>query len=337
MLGEKNLSQPNRRRRHLDQFVILDVLKRLLERHPPRWLEENVAVATAGSHVGELLLLRGIDRHVVAAGVLAADHPLVDLVAGLDEEICPLLKTVEPEGHRLAGHHRHEHAIGPTGHLPFHLPPGLEAMVHDGGALGCVEHPRPQPDQTAGWDRERGVGKLAPRTHVLELAPAGTGELHNRPQLVVRHLNHERLEGLERRALLLPQDHPGLAHGDLEPLPPHGLDQNRKVEQATARNGKLLGARNRLNPQGNILFQLLVQPIAEVAGGQELARPADQRRGVDAKHHRKGRLVHRESGQRSGVGGVADGVADLDVFDPAHCGDVAGGGLLNIHSAKLVE
>ena len=56
-----------------------------------------------GAHVGELLFLGRIDVHVVGAAVLADDHALVDLVAGRDEQLGPLLQAVQAEGHRPAG------------------------------------------------------------------------------------------------------------------------------------------------------------------------------------------------------------------------------------------
>ena len=55
-----------------------------------------------GPHVGELLLLARVDDHVVAAGVFGDDHPLVDVVAGLDEHGAALLEVVEGEGDGLA-------------------------------------------------------------------------------------------------------------------------------------------------------------------------------------------------------------------------------------------
>ena len=49
-------------------------------------------VSALRPHVRELLLLRRVDVHVVGAGVLADDHPLVDDLAGADEQLAPLLQ-----------------------------------------------------------------------------------------------------------------------------------------------------------------------------------------------------------------------------------------------------
>src|SRR5256885_1361074 len=42
VLRQQPLTQPDRRWRRLDQLVLLDVLQRLLERHLPRRLEDDV-------------------------------------------------------------------------------------------------------------------------------------------------------------------------------------------------------------------------------------------------------------------------------------------------------
>ena len=82
-------------------------------------LQQDVAVAAGGPHVGELLLLGRIDGHVAGAAVLADDHSFVDDVAGADEHLGPLLQPVEAEGHGLARGHRDQHAVGPAGDVAF--------------------------------------------------------------------------------------------------------------------------------------------------------------------------------------------------------------------------
>ena len=44
-----------------------------------------------------------------------------------------------------------------------------------------------------------------------------------------------------------------------------------------------------------------LQAFVELAAGEPVARPARQRRGVDADRHRERRLVHGEQGQRLGL------------------------------------
>src|SRR5690606_11910589 len=62
------------------------------------------------THVRELLLLRDVDVHVLAASVLADDLALVHLGGGLDEERAALLEVDHREGRDLALSVRDERA-----------------------------------------------------------------------------------------------------------------------------------------------------------------------------------------------------------------------------------
>src|SRR4029450_13537535 len=98
-LIEHDLAQPHCGRGRLDTLVVGDVLECLLPRHRPRRNQLLEALRSRRSDVGELLLLRRVDVHIVGAGVLADDHPLVDLDAWTDEELAALLQGEQ----RVAG------------------------------------------------------------------------------------------------------------------------------------------------------------------------------------------------------------------------------------------
>lgn len=49
----------------------------------------------SSTHVGELLLLCGVNLNVGRSAVLANNHASVDLVAGLDKHLATVLKGVE--------------------------------------------------------------------------------------------------------------------------------------------------------------------------------------------------------------------------------------------------
>ena len=153
----------------------------------------------------------------------------------------------------------------------------------------------------------------------------------------MRHLDDEGFERLERLVALLTEDDTGLADREFVALATHRLDQHGEVQQAAARHGELLRALDRVDPQCDVSFQLLHEPVAKVAGGKELARLARERRGVDAKHHAQSWFIDREPRKRPWVGGIADRVADLDILDSTHGGNVASSGLLHIHAAQFVE
>src|SRR5580658_7664628 len=76
---EEALAQPNRRGRHLDQFVVLDICYGLLQAHAAGRCQQHRVVLAGGADVGEFLLLDRIDLKVAAAAVLAEDHALVNL------------------------------------------------------------------------------------------------------------------------------------------------------------------------------------------------------------------------------------------------------------------
>ena len=90
---ELDLAQPHGGRGHLDALVDADELEGLLQAEPARGREPDQLLPGGGADVGELLLLRRVDVHVLGAGVLADDHPPVHLHAGLDEELAACLEV----------------------------------------------------------------------------------------------------------------------------------------------------------------------------------------------------------------------------------------------------
>src|SRR6266567_889531 len=80
------LPQPDRLGGHLHQLVVVDELQRLLQGKVTRRRQLDGVVGAGGTDVGQLLTLAGVDVQVVVLGVLADDHPAVDLHAGADEE-----------------------------------------------------------------------------------------------------------------------------------------------------------------------------------------------------------------------------------------------------------
>src|SRR4051794_11010887 len=90
-LAQHFLAEPDLRGSNLDELVRLDVLERDFQGDLTGWLEQDVTVRSRGPHVGELLLLAGIDAHVVGSGILGHDHAFVDVVSGSDEHRTALL------------------------------------------------------------------------------------------------------------------------------------------------------------------------------------------------------------------------------------------------------
>src|ERR1019366_9974585 len=137
---------------HLDELVRRDVLDRALERELGRWRQLDALALALGAEVRELLCPHGVDGDVLVPGVLAHDHPLVDLLAGADEELAALLDAVERVGGRHAGLGREDGAGEPREHLARVGPVLLEEMAHDAPPVGRVDDVDLEADQPARRD-----------------------------------------------------------------------------------------------------------------------------------------------------------------------------------------
>src|SRR5690606_11300780 len=90
---EIELAQPDRLRRHLDQFVVLYPGERALQRHADRRGELDRLVLAGGADVGQLLALQHIDLEIVVAGMDADDHAGIDLDARIDDHRAAILEV----------------------------------------------------------------------------------------------------------------------------------------------------------------------------------------------------------------------------------------------------
>ena len=94
---------------------------------------------------------------------------------------------------------------------------------------------------------------------------------------------------------------------------------------ATAHDTERIGGGRVLHLQSDVLQQLLLQAVTDLAAGDELALTASQGAVVDGKGHLDGRVVDLDEGQRLHLGGAAQGVADGDVGQAGECDDIACG------------
>src|SRR5258706_366967 len=121
VFGKRQFAQANVGGGDFDQLIFLNVLKRLLERHLARGLEDDVLIAAGGAHVGELLGLGGVDDDVVLAAMLAADLAFVAGFAVLDEEDAAVLERVERIAVDGAGHVADHRSVGAAADLAAHV------------------------------------------------------------------------------------------------------------------------------------------------------------------------------------------------------------------------
>src|SRR3954447_16531082 len=83
--------------------------------------------------VRELLLLCRVDVHVARPRVLADDHSLVDLDAGADEQLGPLLEIEQPVRVRRPGPVAHEDAVRAMGDIAGPRAVALADLVEQRG------------------------------------------------------------------------------------------------------------------------------------------------------------------------------------------------------------
>src|SRR3954468_21270327 len=102
-LVERDLAQADRLGRDLDALVLAQPLQRGVERVLAVGHEAHEDVGGRRADVGEVLLAYGVDVEVLGARVLPDDHPLVDLLAGPDEQRAALLKVHQRELRGRAG------------------------------------------------------------------------------------------------------------------------------------------------------------------------------------------------------------------------------------------
>ena len=88
--------------------------------------------------------------------------------------------------------------------------------------------------------------------------------------MAVGDVDHQEFIRLAGLAVDRPEDHLGLADGQLVTLAPHRLDQDGEVQQAAARDHERVAFLGRLDPEGDVGLELAVEPLLEVAGGQVL-------------------------------------------------------------------
>ena len=88
--------------------------------------------------------------------------------------------------------------------------------------------------------------------------------------MAVGDVDDEELVRLVIHPVDLLDDDFGLADGQLVALAAHGLDQDREVQQAAAGDLERVAVFGRLDAQGDVRFELALEAIAEVPGGEVL-------------------------------------------------------------------
>ena len=97
-----------------------------------------------------------------------------------------------------------------------------------------------------------------------------------------------------------------------------------------ARNHETIRAFPRSDPQGDVVDQLLLEPLLEVAAGDVFALAPGEGGVVDLEGHAHRGFVDGQRGQGLGLFRGADGIGNLQPFDAAQADDVSGLGLFDL-------
>src|SRR5258706_9602453 len=268
VFGKRQFAQANVGGGDFDQLIFLNVLKRLLERHLARGLEDDVLIAAGGAHVGELLGLGGVDDDVVLAAMLAADLAFVAGFAVLDEEDAAVLERVERIAVDGAGHVADHRSVGAAADLAAHGRVFVEVMMHDGGALRGRERAGAEADESARGDGEFQVDLAGAVVHADELTAAVTDELHYAAQVFLGDVDDEVFDGFERGAIVaFSQDHVRLADGELIAFAAHVFDEDAQVQQAATADFEGVLAIGLFDLEGDVALEFLPEALAQIAAG----------------------------------------------------------------------
>src|SRR4051794_23757384 len=277
---ELDLPQADALRRHLDTLVVPYELERLLERERAWRNEPDELVRGGGAHVRELFLLGGVDVEILAPGVLADDHALVNLHARADEQRSTFLERSYRETGRLASAIGDEAAGRTSSQLAVPRLPALEDVVHDPGTARLREELGTETDQPARRHEVLHAGPArAVVDHLLHPALPEREQLRDDADVLLRDIDGDPFD----RLVLLPVEHAGqhlrLPHGELESLAPHDLDEDGELELSAPLYLPDIGARRRLHAQGDVSNELALEAGDQRAGRHNVALGACERGG----------------------------------------------------------
>src|SRR5699024_412575 len=256
---------------------------------------------------------------------------LIGLGARLDEEAATVGQLGQRERGDLA------RTVGDQGALCTALDltgPDIQAIrvgVGDTGAAGLSHELGAETDEATGGNTELHADPVGTRGggHRLHEALAVGQQLGDVALVLGWDVNDDDLVRLVQLAVDGLGDHLWLAHGQLEALAAHGLNEDGQCHLATALNLPGVGALGRLDLEGDVTDQFLIQAGLDHAGGQLVAAAtAGHRGGVDTDGHGQCRLINGDAGQGDRVVQIGEGIADHDVLDAGDGGDVTGDNLL---------
>ena len=178
---------------------------------------------------------------------------------------------------------------------PFQGAPIVEDAVHDRRAAGVGQQLAQIADQAARRREEHQAQAAAARgPHLDHLALALAHLLHDDAGMLLVDVDDDFLDRLQQLArLVVPEQHLGPRHAELETLAAHGLDEDGELQLAAARDDVGIGIGRRLDVQRDIALGLLDQAVADDAARHLVALRAGERAVVDRERHRQRRRIDR--------------------------------------------
>ena len=161
--------------------------------------------------------------------------------------------------------------------------------------------------------------------------------MHHAALVLLFNISGDQLDRLMLFAIDFLHHHARLGHSHFKAFAAHVFQQDGQVQLAPAHDFKNTLFVGLAHAQGDVVLQLFLQAVPNLATGHILAFAASQRAGVDAKVHGQGRLVDFEHWQRCGRDRVGDRHADTDVANTVDQHNLAGASLRGLHALQTLE
>ena len=162
--------------------------------------------------------------------------------------------------------------------------------------------------------------------HLLHPPLPEREQLRDDPEVLLRSVDRHPLHGFVRLAVDRSDHDLRLADGELEPLAPHHLHQDRQLEFAPTLHLPHLGSLGVQHPDRDVADHLLIQARLQQPGRHLGAVLPGQRRRVDRDRDAERGLVDPRDREGMGIVEVGEGLANRDLGDPRHRADLAGTG-----------
>ena len=138
--------------------------------------------------------------------------------------------------------------------------PALEDVVHDPRPARLGEELGTEADQPAGRHEVLHTGPAcAVVDHLLHPALPERKQLRDDADVVLRDVDGDPFDRLVLLAIEHARQHLRLAHGELEPLAPHDLDEDGELELSAPLYLPDIGARRRLHAQRDVPDELALE------------------------------------------------------------------------------